>query len=188
MIVEGSKQTHSRIAKPKITTGRPKKDTGKRKVSENDDNYSSMLKLSAEKLSEFMKYEATVLQKALKGALDMVSVKHVSFFQILGKWKIYQDVELDKNAVFSYPVSIELFEDGTVTSKYNNIEHNSTFKFVERQWPKKCSIEFEIKTYKSEEDVEPVALLYKGYFKRSMMNTQVVFMKGRLFQTTGKAL
>ncbi len=124
----------------------------------------------------------------MKGAIDLVSVKHVSYFQILGKWKIYQDIDINDGAVFSYPVSIELMEDGTIKTKYDNTEHNSTFKFTERQWPSKCSIEFEIKSFKSEEDSEPVPLFYKGHFKRSVLNNQIVFMKGRLYQTTGKAL
>jgi hypothetical protein len=190
MIVEGAKPVHqNKMIKPRHTIGRPKKDNKSKSPFNKDDPYQLYtLKSGAEKLSEFVKYEAEVIQKVFKGAFDMVSVKHVSYFQIIGKWKIYQDVELQKDSVISYPVTIELMEDGTIKSRYNNVEYNSTFKFVERQWPKKCSIEFEILSHKNDDDPEPTPLLYKGYFKRSMMNSQVVFMKGRLFQTTGKAL
>lgn len=196
MMSEGGSKSKPKVSMKKATGLKNSKISNKRshqrKTPFNEDvdtrDKYSLVKTGAEKLSDFVKYEAGVVRKVVKGAFDLVSVKHVSYYQILGKWNIYQDVELKGGAVFSYPVSVELHEDGSVTSRYNDEVHNSTFKFVERQWPKKCSVEFEIRSFKAEEQEEPVPVLYKGYFKRSLLNSHIVFMKGKLFQTTGKAL
>src|ERR1700741_1876949 len=82
--------------KPIRTTANKSKiidSTLKKKVSEGRfvksaadiDDDSSTISTTMEKLSEFLKYEASVLRGVAKSAFDLVSVKHVSFLQILGK-------------------------------------------------------------------------------------------------------
>lgn len=150
----------------------------------------TLVATSLEKLTDFLKYEASVFRSVAKSALDVISVKHVSYLQILGKWKIYQDINVGNDEdVLSYPVSVELLENGTVVTRRNGEEHMAPFKFTERQWPQKCSIEFELKTFDSDGgSVSSAPLLYKGYFKRSLLNNLIVIMKGSLYKTSGKSL
>lgn len=40
--------------------------------------------------------------------------------------------------------------------------------------------------FQGPKDKEPVKMFYKGYFKRSIMNTKVVLIRGKVYKLMGK--
>jgi hypothetical protein len=144
-------------------------------------------------LSSCAKFALKVSKGTIKKAVNLVTAKHVAFNQIIGKWRLYQDIEIGKGNIVSYPVSIQLLSNGTIMSYFENDAMKSAFAFKERKWPKRCSIEFQIKSFKAPhrsqgEQEQPVSMLYKGYFKRSVLNPKLIFMRGKIYKISGKSL
>ena len=100
---------------------------------------------------------------------------------------IFIDVTIGKGKVISYPVSIELLEDGNVRSVFNGVSHTSVFSFKEKPWPQKCTISFQIPTLKLPKDTEPTFVQYKGSFKSSLLNPKIVFIRGRIYKSAGSS-
>eukprot|EP01036_Dinobryon_divergens_P023723 gene23725-32105_t len=136
-----------------------------------------------------------VMKSTLKGAVGLISNKQVSLSQVVGKWRLYQEIRLPGGNTLSYPVAIELLSDGTVVSSFNDEEFTSRFEFKERPWPEKCSISFSIpsasfdtKTSSDRNSIRsPNAVLhYKGSFKVSLLNRKVVLMRGSVYKSAKK--
>ena len=125
-------------------------------------------------------------RRSLKSAVDLLAGKHVSLQQIVGKWRLQQEVTLRKGIVVSCPSTFELLKNGTVVTTFEDQVFHSTYVFKERQWPRYCTIQFEARAFKGPADKEPIVMLYKGYFKRSILNSKVILMRGRVYRTTGK--
>lgn len=66
------------------------------------------------------------------------------------------------------------------------ISYSLLHRFIERNWPKTCRIEFSLKSYKGPKDTEPQLLHYRGRFKRSLLNPQVFFMRGKIYREEGR--
>lgn len=127
-------------------------------------------------------------RQSLKSSIDLLAGKHVTLKQILGKWRLNQDVVLRKGISISCPSTFELFKNGTITTSFEDQTYPSVFKFKERKWPRYCTIEFEARAFKGPSDKEPVPMFYKAYFKRSIFNSKVILMRGKVYRVSGKML
>lgn len=125
-------------------------------------------------------------RRSLKSAVDLLAGKHVSQQQIVGKWRLHQEVTLRKGITVSCPSTFELLKNGSVVTTFEDQVYLSSYVFKERQWPRYCTIQFEARAFKGPGDKEPVLMLYKGYFKRSILNSKVILMRGKVYRTTGK--
>ena len=121
----------------------------------------------------------------VKAAVDLVSSKHVTASQIVGKWRMEQEVEISKGASVTCPASLEFTENGEVITTFEGKSLTSDLKFTERPWPRKCSIQFEAAAFQGPGDKEPVKMFYKGYFKKSIMNPNVILIRGKVYKLVG---
>jgi hypothetical protein len=97
----------------------------------------------------------------MKAAFDLVSAKHVTNKQIIGKWKLYQEVVVRANIILDCPATIEFLRNGTAITKFNGKTYSSTYTFKENKWPKSCRIEFFAHAFQGPGDAEPRYLFYK---------------------------
>jgi len=123
---------------------------------------------------------------SVKAAADLCANKHVTLVQIAGKWRIQQEIEVRKGVFVACPATIQLLEDGSVITTCDGQVYKSEFVFKERAWPRKCTISFQARAFQGAKDKEPVAMFYKGYFKRSIMNPNVVLIRGKIYRLSGK--
>ena len=121
----------------------------------------------------------------MKAAVDLVSSKHVTASQIVGKWRMEQEVEISKGASVTCPASLEFTEGSEVITTFEGKSLTSDLKFTERPWPRKCSIQFEAAAFQGPGDKEPVKMFYKGYFKKSIMNPNVILIRGKVYKLVG---
>mmetsp|Transcript_16870 Transcript_16870/g.16222 ORF Transcript_16870/g.16222 Transcript_16870/m.16222 type:complete len:367 (+) Transcript_16870:273-1373(+) len=156
----------------------PKKQSKKRKPS--------MLEGGVGSLASAATAAFKLTKGGVKTAVDLVSSKHVTMTQIAGKWRMEQEVELRKGAIVTCPATIEFTEQGQVITAFEGKLFTSEYKFTERPWPRKCTIQFEATAFQGPNDKEPVSMFYKGYFKRSIMNPKVVLIRGRVYKLLGK--
>lgn len=193
-IIGGASKNTNKSKSTKNNKNSTNRKRGNRE-SENDsesnskvDKEPSALEVGLEKVSDLGNLALKFTKGTLKASMNLVTAKHVSFSQLIGKWRITQDIEIGKGKVISYPVSIQLLDNGTVISSFGDVEYTSTFKFREKQWPRMCRIEFQIRSYKAPGDTEPSAMLYRGYFKKSLLNPDLIFMRGKVYKASGKVL
>jgi hypothetical protein len=123
---------------------------------------------------------------AVKSTVDLAANKHVTEYQVVGKWRFMQEIEVKKGIFISSPATVEFTEDGTVITTCDGQTYESEYVFKERPWPRKCSIYFQARAFQGPKDKEPVNMFYKGHFKRSMMNPDVVLIRGKVFKLAGK--
>jgi len=123
---------------------------------------------------------------SVKAAADLCANKHVTLAQVAGKWRIQQEIEVRKGVFVACPATIQLLEDGSVITTCDGQVYKSEFVFKERAWPRKCTISFQARAFQGAKDKEPVAMFYKGYFKRSIMNPNVVLIRGKIYRLSGK--
>mmetsp|Transcript_31514 Transcript_31514/g.45369 ORF Transcript_31514/g.45369 Transcript_31514/m.45369 type:complete len:299 (+) Transcript_31514:1241-2137(+) len=153
-------------------------------------------------------FGGSIVKSAIKTTVDFACNKQVSLDQILGKWRLHQEIRLPRGNSLSYPVAIELLKNGTIISSFDDEEFRSEFEFKERPWPKKCTISFRIPSVRLDvvDDNEEVmsseekassgsgllrpdtVLLYKGSFKVSLLNRKVVLMRGAVYKAVKKRL
>jgi hypothetical protein len=119
-----------------------------------------------------------------KGTVDLLAGKHVYLDQILGKWRLMQDVEVRKGAYVSCPATIELCDGGEVRSYFEDAECVTSFTFRERAWPKYCTISFEAEAFQGPQDEAPVRMFYRGRFKKSILNPNMIFIRGRMYRVS----
>ena len=145
----------------------------------------SLLETSANSLMTAAAAAFKFTKGGVKIAVDLVSAKHVSAGQIVGKWRMDQDVEISKGASITCPASLEFTEDGKVITTFEGKIFTSNYKFTERPWPRKCTIQFEAVAFQGPKDKEPISMFYKGYFKKSIMNPNVVLIRGKVYKLLG---
>lgn len=149
---------------------------------------SSLLESSVGSLATAATAAFKFTKGGVKSAVDLVAAKHVTLPQIVGKWRMEQEVQLSKGASYMCPATIEFTDDGQVITTFEGKTFTSTFKFTERQWPRKCTIQFEATAFQGPRDKEPVSMFYKGHFKRSIMNPNVVLIRGKVYKLVGRLL
>lgn len=146
----------------------------------------SVLEAGANSLSIAAAAAFKLTKGGMKLAVDLVSAKHVSAIQIVGKWRMDQEVQIGKGATITCPATLEFTEDGKVITSFEGKTFTSDYKFTERPWPRKCSIHFEAAAFQGPGDKEPNSMFYKGYFKKSIMNPNVILIRGRVYKLLGK--
>ena len=82
--------------------------------------------------------------------------------------------------------AVVVLEDGTIVTTCDGQEFKSEFVFKERTWPRKCTISFQARAFQGPGDSEPVAMFYKGYFKRSILNSKVILIRGKVYKLSGQ--
>jgi len=168
---ESSKSRHPSLARPKVPR---KKSSG------------SFLEKGIDLSSEAATFAVKMTKGSIKSAVDLVAAKHVTLRQICGKWRISQEIEVKKGIFVNCPATIEIKEDGTITTTFDDQEFKSEFIFKERAWPRKCTIQFNARAFQGPGDAEPRNMYYKGFFKRSLLNPNIVFIRGKVYRLSGK--
>jgi hypothetical protein len=130
----------------------------------------------------------SLIKGSIKASADALAVKYVHHKDILGTWRFEQTVIEEDGTEVVEAASIEVLRNNTVRTRCGGITRLSPYVFVQRPWPRRCSIAFEACTHHSPGQSEPETVMYKGYFKRSLMNPDVVFIRGSVFQTRGRLL
>ena len=148
---------------------------------------ASILDSGLKSISTLADFAAKVTKKSLKLSVDFLASAHVIQSKILGKWRLHQDVEVRKGVILSCPATIEFLDDSTLLTFFNDEEYKSEYSFKEKNWPQKCSISFNAKTFQGPKDAEPVNLYYHGYFKRSLLNPNIIFIRGKVYSLKGKS-
>ena len=146
----------------------------------------SIFDLGLETASDAMSIGVKLAKGTVKGAVDLAANKHVAEYQIYGKWRFMQEIEVKNGVFISCPATIEFVEDGTVVTLCDGQKYESEYVFKERPWPRKCSIYFQARAFQGPKDQEPVNMFYKGYFKRSIMNPNVLLIRGKIYKLAGK--
>jgi hypothetical protein len=166
---------------------RPKKILKKSKKS-NKRKKPSVMEIGVGGLATAASAAFKLTKGGVKTAVDLISAKHVTLNQIVGKWRMEQDVQVSKDASITCPATLEFTEQGQVVTSFNGKVYTSEFKLTIRPWPRKCTISFEATAFQGPKDKEPVSMYYKGYFKRSIMNPNVILMRGKVYRLKGKFL
>lgn len=161
-------------------------DPKPRKQGNKKSRNPSMLETGANSLTTAASAAFKLTKGGVKLAVDLVSAKHVTVGQIVGKWRMDQEVQISKEASVTCPATLEFTEDGKVITTFEGKIFSSEFKFTERPWPRKCTIQFEATAYQGPRDKEPISMFYKGYFKKSIMNPNVVLIRGKVYKLLGK--
>ena len=161
-----------------------------REKSNHNDNTESVSEKSyiSDTLESLSKDVLSVGRSSMKGAVDLLSAKHVYLDQIFGKWRLSQEVEIREGVFVSCPATIEFCEGNVVYSYFNDNEFTSEFIFKERNWPRACTITFQAEAFQGPRDEEPRRMLYRGKFKKSIMNPNVIFVRGSIFKLSGKLM
>lgn len=66
--------------------------------------------------------------------------------------------------------------------KYQDKTYETTYLFRERTWPRSCTIEFEARAFQGPHDEEPVLMRYKGFFRRKLVDSNVIKIVGYVYQ------
>jgi hypothetical protein len=130
----------------------------------------------------------SLIKGSVKASVDALSVKYVNHKDIVGTWRFEQTVIDEDGAEVVEAASIEVLRNNTVRTRCRGVTCLSPYAFVQRPWPRRCTICFEAPTHITPGRSEPSNLMYKGYFKRSLMNPDVVFIRGSVYQTRGRLL
>jgi len=157
--------------------------TAKKKRTKKSHSYLSM---GLESASDLANMAMRLTKGSVKAAVDLAANKHVTLNQIVGKWRLQQEIEVRKGVFISCPATLEFLEDGTVVTTCDGQEFKSEFVFKERTWPRKCTISFQARAFQGPGDSEPVAMFYKGYFKRSILNSKVILIRGKVYKLSGQ--
>lgn len=125
-------------------------------------------------------------RKSIKYSFDLLAGKHATLDQIVGKWKLTQDVEIKPGIIYSCPATFKLLLNGTIITSCNGKVYHTKYTFKERKWPQTCTIKFDAFAFQPPGEAEPINLLYSGFFKRSILNKKVLLMRGKVYQMAGK--
>lgn len=92
----------------------------------------SMMDQGAKLASDAASVAAKITKGTFKTAFDLVAVKHVSKSQLVGKWRLQQEVELRRGVIVNCPATIEFRRDGNAVTRFNGVEHITKYTFTER--------------------------------------------------------
>ena len=140
-------------------------------------------------LSTASKSSFNIAKYSVKTALDALSIKFVKKSEVIGIWRVEQTLFVaDGSQPNIQAVTIRLKRNGTVETRFKGKTYSALYAFVQRTWPRYCTINFEAQTLVDSRSEEPVSLYYKGYFKRSVLNRDVILMRGSVYQMQGRLL
>jgi hypothetical protein len=148
---------------------------------------SSVVGSSVKGISTLAHFAVKLTKKSFKSSVDFLASAHVMQSKILGKWRLHQEIEVRKGIILSCPATVEFLDDSTLLTFFNDEEYKSEYAFKEKNWPQKCSISFNAKAFQGPKDSEPINLYYHGYFKRSLLNPNIIFIRGKVYSLKGKS-
>jgi len=148
---------------------------------------SSVVGSSVKGISTLADFAVKLTKKSFKSSVDFLASAHVIQSKLLGKWRLHQEIEVRKGIILSCPATVEFLDDSTLLTFFNDEEYKSEYKFKEKNWPQKCSISFNAKAFQGPKDSEPINLYYHGYFKRSLLNPNIIFIRGKVYSLKGKS-
>ena len=129
------------------------------------------------------------VRESTKAAVSLASPKHVSIRHVAGVWRFDQTVgKPGKSRVITCAANIRFDTRGNLSTTYDGKETKSRYEFVERSWPRYCSIEFEANAFQGPSDAEPVNMFYKGYFTRKVMDRSVIKIEGKIYALKGRGM
>lgn len=129
-----------------------------------------------------------LVKGTIKASVDALSVKYVDRSDIVGTWRFEQTITEEDGSEVVEAASIEVLRNNTARSRCRGVTALRPYSFTQRPWPRRCSISLEAPTHIYPGASEPSNVMYKGYFKRSLMNRDVVFIRGSVYQTRGRLL
>lgn len=88
----------------------------------------------------------------------------------------------------SCAANVEFTPRGDVLVKYEEEIFDTTYLFRERHWPRSCVIEFQARAFQGPNDDKPVAMVYKGYFRRKLADSRVIKMVGTIYEVPRKGM
>ena len=148
---------------------------------------TSVVDTGVKGISTLANFAVKLTKKSIKSSVDFLASAHVMQSKILGKWRLHQEIEVRKGIILSCPATIEFLDDSTLSTFFNDEEYKSEYSFKEKNWPQKCSISFNAKAFQGPKDAEPINLYYHGYFKRSLLNPNIIFIRGKVYSLKGKS-
>lgn len=163
----------------------------KRKRVPNNSSASSAINIAFNAAKKTADLATTTAVSSIKGstraAVHLASPKYVSRNDIIGVWRFDQQVGSMPDGPFtSCAANIEFTLKGETITIYNKKEMVSTFLFVERSWPRSCTIEFEANAFQGPDDKVPVKMLYRGYFRRKIAKRSVIKIEGKMYSISGR--
>lgn len=125
------------------------------------------------------------------------------FRQLLGTWRIYQDIYYNQAVVISYPTKLEFMMRGVrndetiIVMRFDNSTYRSHFVCYESGgWLQSSKFKFEVTDFPyvvgRDEHGSPVVinstLLYKGRIHRKGLETSMSMMRGKVYLLHGSNL
>jgi hypothetical protein len=95
-------------------------------------------------------------------------------------------VDTDSDSPISCAANVEFTPRGDVLVKYQNQTYETSYLFRERSWPQSCTIEFEARAFQGPYDEEPVLMRYKGFFRRKLVDSNVIKIVGYIYEVPRK--
>jgi hypothetical protein len=120
---------------------------------------------------------------SLEGTVKMAAPKFVSLEEIMGTWRIDQQVDFGYGeGPVSCAANVQLFPRRKVTSSYKSKTYESKYKFTQRKWPRHCTIEFDAYAFQGPMQKEPIRMIYKGVMRRKIMQHSVIKIHGKIYE------
>ena len=95
-------------------------------------------------------------------------------------------VDTNSDLPISCAANVEFTPRGDVLVNYQNQTYETTYLFRERSWPQSCTIEFEARAFQGPQDEEPVLMRYKGFFRRKLVDANVIKIVGYIYEVPRK--
>ena len=136
----------------------------------------------------------STVRESTKVAMNLASPKRVQLRHVAGMWRFDQVVSYTKGKgrregdEILCAANIEMDARGKCFTTYEGKKVDSDYNFIERAWPRFCTIEFTAKAFQGPHDKEPVAMFYKGHFTRKVMDRSVIKIEGKIYALRGRGM
>lgn len=132
---------------------------------------------------------ALLAKSSLKASARALSGKFIDDDEIVGAWLLQHVVRGDKDDEdIVSGVTIRFLGNGTVSTRYKGATYMAPYTFTQRSWPRYCTIDFEAVTDIDRSTGKLVTMIYSGHFERSLLNSNVITLRGNIFRMQGKFL
>jgi hypothetical protein len=95
-------------------------------------------------------------------------------------------VDSDSDTPISCAANVEFVPRGDVLVKYQDETFETTYLFRERSWPQSCTIEFKARAFQGPHDEKPVLMHYKGFFRKKLVDSNVIKIVGYIYEVPRK--
>jgi hypothetical protein len=130
-----------------------------------------------------------LVKSSIKNSVDVLSPKHVQRAEILGPWRIEQTIhDHIHDSEIIEAVTVQLFRNGTLSTRHNGITEHTEYSFISRKWPRFCTISFKAPLHIDRASGKPVNMLYSGHFLRPLFSNEVILWRGAVSRIQGNFL